>query len=77
MAAADPGIGPLIATAIVAAVGKGAAFRKAVSSRLGSDVGPTGSTQPVPRPTARHRQAQQPLRAKDSFDMNTTCAEAD
>ena len=72
-----PGIGPVIATAIVAAIGNGAAFRKgrefaALARHRAAAVLDRWEGEAV-----RHQQARQPLPAQGPHPRRTSCCAAD
>ena len=68
-----PGIGPIVATAIVAAIGNGAAFRKGTRLRRMARCRATAVLHWRQGEAARHQQAGQRLSAQGSHPRRTSC----
>jgi hypothetical protein len=72
-----PGIGPIVATAIVAAIGNGAAFRKGRETSLHGSGRATAVLDRRQGEAARHQQARQRLSAQGPDPWCTSCRAAD
>ena len=72
-----PGIGPVIATAIVAAIGNGAAFRKGREFAAWLGIVPRQYSTGGKGEAVRHQQARQSLSAQDPDPWGTSGRAAD